>query len=136
MMYKAALPVLLLLLVAGQLSADFCMAQCQSMRMMKRACAMHEMAEGHCGSCKHRSASGTSASLSTPGTCSGQTCNSNVLGLFQIRCDDEIKPFFKAASCDVDASPILNGTHQARCRDARSTKSIPSFDPLISSLRI
>jgi hypothetical protein len=135
MMYKATLPVLLLLLVAGQLSADFCMAQCQSMRMTEPACAMHEMADGHCASCKHPYANGTSASLSTPGTCSGQTCNS-VLGLFQSRCDDEIKPLFKAVSCDIGTSPILNGTRQVRCRDARSTKSTPSFDPLISSLRI
>jgi hypothetical protein len=135
MRLNATLPVILLLLVAGQLSADFCMAQCQSMRMAAPACAMQEMSHGHCASCKHASANSTNASLSTPGTCSGQTCK-NVLGLAQSRPNSEIRPSVTAVSIDILPPPVLEDRHPVRLRDARSTRSIPPFDPLISSLRI
>jgi hypothetical protein len=132
---KVTLPVLFILLVAGQMSAEFCVAQCQSMRMTEPACAMHEMAHGHCASCKHASANDTSTSLSTLGTCSGQTCNS-VLELVQNRPDPEVKPLVVAISFDIYTHPILKGKRHVHFQDARSTKSIPPFDPLISSLRI
>ncbi len=135
MRLKATLPVFLLLLLAGQLSAELCMAQCQSMRMTEPACAMHEMSHGHCASCKHASANGTNASLATMETCSGQTCN-NVLGLEQSRSNTEIRPSVKAVSFDILPPPVVEDTDPVRFRDARSTRSIPPFDPLISSLRI
>jgi hypothetical protein len=135
MKYKATLPVLLLLLVAGQMSAELCMAQCQSMRTAEPECAMHEMAHGHCASCKHASANGTSTSLSTLGTCSGQNCN-GALALVQIRPDSEIKPLVVAKSFDIPTPPVIRATRPVYLRIARSTRSIPPFDPLISILRI
>jgi hypothetical protein len=135
MKYKVTLPVLLLLLVAGQMSAEFCMARCQGMRMTEPACAMHEMAHGHCAPRKHASINGMSTSLSTLGTCSGQACNS-ALELMQNRTDPEVKPLVVAISSDILISPILERTRQVHFRDARSTRSIPPFDPLISSLRV
>jgi len=135
MRHKATLPLLLLLLVAGQMSAEFCMAQCQNMRMSEPACAMHDMTHGHCASCKHASANSTDASLSTPRTCSGQTCN-NVLGLLQNRSDLGVKPLISPVSIEILAPPIHEGARASRFRDARNIKSILPFDPLISSLRI
>jgi len=131
---KLTLPLLLLLLVAGQLSAELCMAQCQSTRITEPACAMHAMAHGHCASCKHAFANGTNASFSTMGTCSDQTCSS-VLDLAQSR-PDNIRPVVSARSFDILRAPVLEDTHSVRSRDARSTRSISPFDPLISSLRI
>jgi hypothetical protein len=135
MRYKATLPVLLLLLVAGQLSPEFCMAQCESLRMMEPACPMHEMSHGHCASCKHASANGTNASLATFGTCSGQSCN-NVLGLAQSRPNSEMRPLVTAVSSNILPPSVLEDTHPVRFGDARSTRFIPPFDPLISGLRI
>jgi hypothetical protein len=135
MSYKAVLPLLLLLLLAGQMSAEFCMAQCEGMRMTEPACTMHGMSHGHCASCKHASANGVSTSLSTLGICCGQTCNS-VLGLVQNLADHEIKPLVGTASIDILAPPLLEGTHPVRLRDTRSIRYILLFDPLISSLRI
>jgi hypothetical protein len=131
---KATLPVLLLLLVAGQLSAGFCRAQCEDMRRSGPACAMHEMAHGHCASCKHASA-GTNSCLSTVGTCFGQTCN-RVLGLVQNRPEPGTRRLVESVSSDILAPRALEGTHPVRFRDARISRSIPPFDPLISSLRI
>lgn len=135
MRYKATLPALLLLLLTGQLSAEFCMAQCQIMRMTEPACAMHQMANGHCASCKHASANSKNASLSTLGTCSGQTCNS-VLELVQSRPDHQIRPSVATVSFDILSPPVLEDTHPVRFRHARSTRFIPPFDPLLSNLRI
>jgi hypothetical protein len=135
--YKATLPVLLLLLVAGQISAEFCRAQCagMGMRMMEHACSMHGMAHAHCASCKHASAIGASGALSTLDACSGQICNS-VLGLVQNPPDHGIKPSVSPVSIDILAPPVLEGTRTFHFRDARSTKFILPFDPLITSLRI
>jgi hypothetical protein len=135
MRHKATLPLLLLLLVAGQMSAEFCMAQCQNMRMSEPACAMHDMTHGRCASCKHASANSRNASLLTPRTCSGQTCNS-VLGLLQNRSDLGVKPLISRVSIEIFAPPIYEGARASRFRDARNIKSILPFDPLISSLRI
>jgi hypothetical protein len=134
--YRATLPLLLLLLVAGQMSAEFCRAQCEGAGMrMEHACAMHVMAHGHCTSCKHASANGAGGTLSAPDSCSGQFCNS-VLGLVQNPPDYGIKPSVSPVSINILAPPVLEGTHTWRLRDARSAKSILPFDPLISSLRI
>ncbi len=135
MKHKATLPLILLLLVAGQMSAEFCRAQCEGMgmRMMAHACGMHGMA--HCASCKHASANGAGGALSGLDACSGQICNS-VLVLVQNPPDHGIKPSVPPASIDIPAPPVLEGTRALRFRDARSTKSILPFDPLISSLRI
>ena len=135
MRHKATLPLLLLLLVAGQMSAEFCTAQCQNVRMTEPTCAMHEMAHGHCASCKHVFANSRNTSLSTPRTCSGQTCT-RTLELVKARTDPEAKPLVAAVSLDALAPRDLGDTHRARFRVARSTRSIPPFDPLISSLRI
>jgi hypothetical protein len=135
MRHKATLPLLLLLLVAGQLSAEFCMVQCQGMRMTEPACAMHEMARDHCASCKHASASDTSASLSALGTCPGQACNS-VLGLALSRPDHEVGLLIPSVSFDVLVPPVLVGMGRMHYRDARSTRSIRPFGPLTPSLRI
>ena len=132
---KATLPLLILLLVAGQLSAEFCSAQCQNMRMTESTCAMHEMAHGHCASCKHAFANSRGASLSTPKTCSGKTCP-RVLELVKVRTDPEVKPLVAAVSLDILATPALKDAYRALFRDTRSTRSIPPFDPVISSLRI
>jgi hypothetical protein len=135
--YKVTLPVLLLLLVAGQMSAEFCMAQCEGMGMgtMEHACGMHAMAQAHCASCKHASANGASGALSARDACSGQICNS-ALGLVQNPPDHGIKPSVSPVSIDILAPPVLEGTRALHFRDARSSKSILPFDPLISSLRI
>jgi hypothetical protein len=133
--YKATLPLLLLLLVAGQMSAEFCMAQCEGMRMTGPACTMHKMANGHCPLCKHTSDNSTSNTLSAPETCSGQVCNS-VLGLVQNRSDRGLEPLVSPVLIDILAPPIEDGARAAQFRDARSTKSILPFDPLISTLRI
>src|ERR1035437_7290236 len=63
MKYKVILPVLFLLLVAGQMSAEFCMARCEGMstRMLAHACGMHGMAQGQCAMCNHAPASGTNS---------------------------------------------------------------------------
>jgi hypothetical protein len=134
-MHKATLPLILLLLVAGQFSAELCMAQCQSVKMTEPECAMHAMAHGHCPSCKHASAKGTNASLSTLGTCLGQTCNS-VLGLAQSRPNYEIRLVASAISCETLCVPDLEDTRPLSIGDVRSTRSLTPFDPLISSLRI
>jgi hypothetical protein len=117
MRHKATLPLLLLLLVAGQMSAEFCAAQCQNMRMAEPTCAMHKMAHSHCASCKHAFADSRNASLSTPRTCSGQTCT-RALELVKVRTDPEVKPLVAAISFDVLAPPLLEDTHRARFRDA------------------
>ena len=137
MKYKVTLPVLFLLLVAGQMSAEFCMARCEGMstRMLAHACGMHGMAQGQCAMCNHASASGTNSAASAPETCSDQICNS-VLGLLQNRHDFGIEPSVAAIPLDVVIPPVLEGDSSVRFRTARSTQSIPRFDPLISSLRI
>lgn len=131
------MPLLLLLLVAGQLSAEFCMAQCEgmSMRMMAHACDMHGMAQGRCESCKYVSVNGPRGTISALETCSGQICNS-VLGLVQNRPNYGFKPLVALVSVEALAPPVLEGMRPLRFKDSRSTKSIPPFDPLISSLRI
>ncbi len=96
---------------------------------------MHEMVHGHCASCKHASANDTTIFLSTLGTCSGQTCI-GTLELVQNRTYPEAKPLVVAQSFDNLPSPVLGGTPNVQFRDARSTRSIPPFDPLISNLRI
>jgi hypothetical protein len=129
------MPLLLLLLIGGQMSAEFCRAQCEGRMLTAHACGMHGMAHAHCASCKHASANSTNASLSTPKTCSGQTCNS-ILELVQVRTDPEVRPLVVAVSFDILAPSVLEDTHPARFRNGRSTRSIPPFDPLISGLRI
>lgn len=133
--HKATLPVLLLLLVFGQMSGGLCMTRCESIATMAHSCGMPGMAQGHCPMCKHASANGTSVACSSPGTCSGQACNS-VLELLQNRPDNEIEPLVAVVPLDIVSSPILEGDSPVRFRTARSTKSNSSFDPLISSLRI
>lgn len=136
MKHKATLPLLILLLVAGQLCAELCMAQCLGMRMMEPACVMHEMSHGHCAMCEHASANHSSNTLSAPETCSSQICSS-VLDLPQTRIDHEIKPLGSPVSVDILAASIHERALAVHLRDPRSTKSIPPpFDPLISSLRI
>lgn len=136
-MYKATLPLLLLLLVAGQMSAEFCMAQCEGMStgMMAHTCGMDGMAQGHCPVCKHAQDRRTSNALSVPEICSGQICNS-VLRLAQNRPDHGLKVVVTSVSIDLLVSPLQDGARAARFRSARSTKSILPFDPLISTLRI
>jgi hypothetical protein len=132
---KVTLPLLLLLLIAGQLSAEFCRAQCEGMKQSEPGCAMREMAHGHCALCKHSSADSTINTLSTFETCSGQICN-GVLGLAVYRSNYEIRPLAEAGSLDVLVPRILDVMPRARFDGARSTRYIPPFDPLISSLRI
>lgn len=136
-MYKATLPMLLLLLVAGQMSAEFCMAQCEGMGtgMMTPSCGMHGMAQGHCPMCKHASANGISIASSAPITCSGQACNS-VLGLVQNRSDLRFESLVSPVSINILAPPIQDRARVSQFRDVRSTKSILPFAPLISTLRI
>jgi hypothetical protein len=135
MMQKTTLPVLLLLLVAGQMSAEFCMARCEGMRMTEPTCIMHGISHGHCASCKHTSANGASTSLSALDTCFGQICN-GVLGLVQKRPDRGIEPLVATVSFDIFALPLREGTRRFRFSNKRSTRYILPFDPLISSLRI
>jgi hypothetical protein len=135
--YKATLPLLLLLVVAGQLSAVFCIAQCEGMstRMMAHACGMHGMAQGHyCASCKHSSVNDASGNLSAV-DCSGQICNS-VLGLVQKNPDHGFKPLVAQVSIDAIAPPVLGGMRPLDFKNSRCARSIPPFDPLISSLRV
>jgi hypothetical protein len=127
--------MLLLLLVAGQMSAEFCMSQCEGMRMTGPACTMDSMANGHCPLCKHTSDNRKSNTLSAPETCSGQVCNS-VLGRVQNRSALRLEPLISLSSIDILALPIEDGARAARFRDVRRTKSILPFDPLISTLRI
>ena len=127
--------MVLLLLVIGQMSAEFCMAQCEGMRMTGPACTMHSMANGHCPMCKHASANGISIASSAPITCSGQVCNS-VLELVQNRSALGLEPLVSLVSIDILGPPIEDAAPAARYRDVRSTKSILPFDPLISTLRI
>ena len=132
---RIALPLLLLLLLVGQMSAEFCMAQCDGMRMTEPGCAMHGIAHAHCASCKHAYANGAGGALSARGACSGQICNS-VLGLVENPPDHGTKPSVSPVSVDILAPPVPEDTRMFHFRDARSTKSILPFDPLISSLRI
>src|ERR1035438_8584999 len=127
MMYKATLPVLLLLLVAGQMSAEFCMARCESMRMTQPACTMHGMAHGDCASCSHASAMSAGGAFSVPETCSGHTCNS-VLGLLQNRPDQRIRPLVVAAF-DVAVRPALEDGRPAHFSATRTTEFSPPFAP-------
>jgi hypothetical protein len=135
--HKATLPLLLLLLVVGQMSAEFCMAQCEGMStgMMAHACGMHGMAQGHCALCKHTSDKRVSNPLSAHETCSGQACKI-VLGLVQNRSDLGFGSLVSPISMNIFAPPIQNGTRAAQFRDVRSTTSILPFDPLMSALRI
>jgi hypothetical protein len=135
MKLKATLPVLLLLLLAGQMSAELCMAQCEGMRMMSHECGMHHMNNGHCASCKHASVSGTTTILAASETCSGQICNS-VLGLPQNRAGQEIKPLVATVFLVHLDLQVPEGESPLQLRTARSTEFIPPFDPLGSSLRI
>jgi hypothetical protein len=52
--YKVTLPMALLLLVGGQMSAELCSAQCEAMRIMASACAMHGMAHCHDAYCSRQ----------------------------------------------------------------------------------
>jgi hypothetical protein len=133
--HKATLPLLLLLLVVGQMSAEFCMAHCEGMRMAEPACTMHGMAQGHCAWCKHASDKRTNNTLSAPESCSGQVCNC-VLGLVQNRSDFGLEILVSLVSIDILAPPIRDGARAAQFRDARSDKPILPFDPLTSTLRI
>jgi hypothetical protein len=135
--YKATLPLVLLLLVAGQMSAEFCMARCEGMGtgMMTHACGTPGMAQGHCPMCKHASANGISIASSVPITCSGQACNS-VLGLVQNRSDLGFESLVSPVSINILAPPIQDRARVSQFREVRSTKSILPFDPLISTLRI
>jgi hypothetical protein len=136
-MYKATLPLLLLLLVIGQMSGELCMARCEGIGtgMMAHACGIPGMAQGHCPMCKHASANGISIASSAPITCSGQACNS-VLGLVQNRSDLGFESLVSPVSINILAPPIQGGARAAQFRSAQSTKSILPFDPLISTLRI
>jgi len=135
--YKATLPVVLLLLVIGQMSGELCMAQCEGMGtgMMTHPCGMHGMAQSHCALCKHSSDKRASNTLSVHENCSGLACNS-VLGLVQNRSDLGFESLVSPVSINVLAPPIRDGARAAQFRDVRSTKSILPFDPLISTLRI
>jgi hypothetical protein len=135
--YKATLPVVLLLLVIGQMSGELCMARCEGMGtgLMTHACGMHGMAQIHCALCKHTSDKRASNALSAPETCSGQACNS-VLGLVQNRSDLGFESLVSPGSINILAPPIEERARAAQFRDVRSTKSILPFDPLISTLRI
>ena len=133
MRYKATLPLLLLLLVIGQMSGELCMARCEGMATMVPSCAMHGMAQGHCALCKY--ASDKRTSNSAPETCSGQICNS-VLGLVQNRLDHGINIVVAPVTFEILVPLFQDRARAAQFRDARSTKSILPFDPLISTLRI
>jgi hypothetical protein len=135
MRQKVTLPVLLLLLVVGQMSAEFCRAQCEGMKVTGSACTMHGMAHGLCASCKHASANDASGTLSALDTCSGQICSS-VLGLVQNRPDREIELLVALVSIDILAPPVREGARSLRFIDARSTTYVLPFDPMISGLRI
>jgi hypothetical protein len=93
------------------------------------------MAHGHCASCKHLSADLTTNILSTAEPCSGHICN-GLLGFVPNRPNQEIRALVEAGSIDILAPPALEVMQRARFDDARSTRCIPPFDPLISSLRI
>ena len=127
--------MVLLLLVIGQMSGELCMARCEGMATMPPSCSMPGMAQGHCALCKDASDNGTSNTLSAPETCSGQVRNS-VLGLVQNRPDHGLKVVVAPVSIDILAPQIRDEARAAQFRDARSTKSIPPFDPLIATLRI
>jgi hypothetical protein len=120
------LPVLLLLLVIGQMSAEICRARCE---------AMPCMAHCHDASCRHASANFTRATLLASETCSGQICR-NPLWLPQNRPDHESMLSITSVPFNVPVPEVLEGEHPVRFRTGRSTESIPPFDPLISSLRI
>lgn len=134
---KATFPAILLLflLVAGQMSAELCRAQCEGMAMTEPVCQMHGMAHCHNPSCQHASVDAASTAVSAPETCSGQICQ-NVLALPQNRLHQEIRTLAAVVSLDIPKPLTRERKPLARFRASRSTKSIPSFDPLISSLRI
>lgn len=134
---KATLPafLLLLLLVAGQMSAELCRAQCEGMAMTEPVCQMHGMAHCHNPSCQHASVNAASTAVSAPETCSGQICQ-NVLAFPQNRLHQEIKTLAAVVAPDIPALLTLERRPLARFRASRSAQSIPPFDPLISSLRI
>jgi hypothetical protein len=133
--YKATLPLVLLLLVIGQMSGELCMARCEGIATMAPSCRLPGMAQGHCTLCKHAPDNRTGNTLSAPETCSGQVCNS-VLGLVQNRSALGLEPLVSLVSINILAPPIEDAAPAARYRDVRSTKSILPFDPLISTLRI
>jgi hypothetical protein len=127
--------VLLLLLVAGQMSAELCRARCDGMRMIAHACGMHGMADYRNASCHHVSANGTFTILSASETCSGQICMSD-LGQLQNRPDHESKPSITRVSLNTVVPPLFEASSLIRFRTERSTEYIPPFDSLISCLRI
>jgi hypothetical protein len=133
--YKATLPLVLLLLVIGQMSGELCMARCEGMATMTPSCGMHGTAQGHCALCKHASDKRTSNALSAPETCSGQICNS-VLGLVQDPLDHGIRIVVAPVTIEILVPRFQDRAPAARYRDVRSTESILPFDPLISTLRI
>jgi hypothetical protein len=133
--YKATLPVVLLLLVIGQMSGELCMARCEGMATMALSFGMSGMSQGHCALCKHASDKRTSNALSAPETCSGQICNSTLV-LVQDRPVHELKIVVALVPIDILVPLFQDGARAAQCRDARRAKSILPFDPLISTLRI
>jgi hypothetical protein len=127
--------VLLLLLVAGQMSAELCRARCDGMRMIAQACGMHGMTHRHDVSCHHVFVNGTSTILSACETCLGQICRS-VLGLLQNRPDHESDPSISRAYLNIVSPPLIEAMSSLRSRTERSTEFIPPFDSLISRFRI
>lgn len=132
---KATLPLLLLLLVFGQISAELCMARCESMATMAPSCRTQRMAQDHCAMCNHASAVVAGSVLLAQDTGSGKLCNS-VLGLLPNRTEKGMQPWVAAVSSVLVTLPALEDIRPVRYRTTRSTESTPQFDPLISSLRI
>lgn len=135
MRVKATLPVFLLLLVFGQMSAVLCRVQCEGMATMASACGMSRAAQGHCAMCKHTSSDGAGTTLSAPGTGCGQICGS-VLGLPQNGLDKGLEPLVAGVALGAVTPLNLTDGSLVRYIAARSIESSPPFDPLNSTLRI
>ena len=134
-MHKPTLPLLLLMLVVGQISAGLCQARCEGMRMPTQPCGMHGMVQGHCAACNHASVNGANGILAAPEACFGEICN-GVFGLVQNRPDAGVKPLSAGASGDLPVAAVMDGARPASIHATRPTGPIPPFDPLISSIRI
>ena len=131
---KAILPMLLLLLVAGQMSGEVCGARCENMSAVAPIC-VRGMAHGHCPLCDHASANGARERLSTPETCCGQICKV-VFGQLESSPDQGRKPLVIAVSIRPTLFTFSEDTRHVRFGIAQHRRPISPFDPLTSTLRI
>ena len=134
MVRKTTWSLLLLLLVSVQAFASACDVRCGAMALMDPAGPMVGME--HCqGMASQPRADYEAVDTATPSQpCAGHICQNDWLLLSRITYEFSLSSL--PATVLSVATPFLPVVSSLRWKTDRSTHNIPTFDPIISSLRV